>query len=69
VGIDLFILRRANRLWPGSFPGTGESASPIGGHLVLPGPFGVFALFNSVSGEEFLWRGVLPPKMNGVFGK
>jgi membrane protease YdiL (CAAX protease family) len=33
------------------------------------GLFAVFALFNSVLGEEFLWRGVLLPKMNGVFGK
>jgi len=29
----------------------------------------VFALFNTVLGEEFLFRGVLLPKMNGVFGK
>jgi membrane protease YdiL (CAAX protease family) len=29
----------------------------------------VSALFNTVLGEEFLFRGVLLPKMNGVFGK
>ncbi len=29
----------------------------------------VLSLFNTVLGEEFLFRGVLLPKMNGVFGK
>lgn len=33
------------------------------------GLFLVFAVFNSVLGEEFLFRGVLLPKMEGVFGK
>jgi len=32
------------------------------------GLFVVFGLFNSVLGEEFLFRGVLLPKMEGVFG-
>jgi membrane protease YdiL (CAAX protease family) len=34
--------------------------------------FGVFvisAIFNTILGEEFLFRGVLLPKMEGVFGK
>jgi membrane protease YdiL (CAAX protease family) len=31
--------------------------------------FAVYALFNTVLGEEFLFRGVLLPKMNGVFGR
>lgn len=35
----------------------------------LLGLFFVFALFNSVLGEEFLFRGVLLPKMQGAFGK
>ncbi|HSF79687.1 MAG TPA: CPBP family intramembrane glutamic endopeptidase [Anaerolineales bacterium] len=35
----------------------------------LLGLFFVFALFNSVLGEEFLFRGVLLPKMQGTFGK
>ena len=35
----------------------------------LLGLFTVNALFNSVLGEEFLYRGVLLPKMAGVFGK
>src|SRR5262249_9016525 len=36
------------------------------------GWFGLFfvnALFNTVLGEEFLFRGVLLPKMEGLFGK
>ena len=33
------------------------------------GLFVVFAVFNSVLGEEFLFRGVLLPKMEGVFGR
>jgi membrane protease YdiL (CAAX protease family) len=32
------------------------------------GLFVVFAVFNSILGEEFLFRGVLLPKMEGVFG-
>jgi membrane protease YdiL (CAAX protease family) len=31
--------------------------------------FVVFAVFNSILGEEFLFRGVLLPKMEGVFGR
>jgi membrane protease YdiL (CAAX protease family) len=35
----------------------------------LLGLFFVLALFNTFLGEEFLFRGVLLPKMNGAFGK
>ena len=35
----------------------------------LLGSFFVLALFNTFLGEEFLFRGVLLPKMAGVFGK
>ena len=35
----------------------------------LLGSFFVLALFNTFLGEEFLFRGVLLPKMEGVFGK
>jgi len=31
--------------------------------------FIVFAIFNTILGEEFLFRGVLLPKMEGVFGR
>ena len=33
------------------------------------GLFVVFSVFNTILGEEFLFRGVLLPKMEGVFGK
>jgi uncharacterized protein len=33
------------------------------------GLFVVFAVFNSIMGEEFLFRGVLLPRMEGVFGR
>jgi uncharacterized protein len=33
------------------------------------GLFVVFAIFNSILGEEFLFRGVLLPRMEGVFGR
>jgi membrane protease YdiL (CAAX protease family) len=33
------------------------------------GLFMVFSVFNSILGEEFLFRGVLLPKMEGVFGR
>jgi membrane protease YdiL (CAAX protease family) len=33
------------------------------------GLFVVFFIFNAVLGEEFLFRGVLLPKMEGVFGR
>jgi uncharacterized protein len=31
--------------------------------------FAVNAIFNTILGEEFLFRGVLLPKMEGVFGR
>jgi membrane protease YdiL (CAAX protease family) len=31
--------------------------------------FVVFAVFNTILGEEFLFRGILLPRMEGVFGK
>jgi uncharacterized protein len=45
------------------------------GHAFLSGAWGWYAvivaltLFNTVFGEELLFRGVLLPRMNGVFGK
>jgi membrane protease YdiL (CAAX protease family) len=45
------------------------------GHALLAGHWGWFALivvlavFNTVLGEELLFRGVLLPRMNGVFGR
>lgn len=39
------------------------------GNWGLLGLFFVLALFNTFLGEEFIFRGVLLPKMEGVFGK
>jgi membrane protease YdiL (CAAX protease family) len=45
------------------------------GHLFLSGSWGWFAviatigIFNTVLGEELLFRGLLLPRMNGVFGR
>jgi len=39
------------------------------GNWSLLGLFTAFAVFNTFLGEEFLFRGVLLPKMQGIFGK
>lgn len=71
-----------NKLWVSLFPFLAERpeysvssffASPeIRARLVgawwFLGLFIVLAVFNTVLGEEFLFRGVLLPKMSGVFG-
>jgi membrane protease YdiL (CAAX protease family) len=46
-----------------------ELRAQMVGDWGLLGLFFMFALFNSVLGEEFLFRGVLLPKMQGTFGK
>ncbi len=46
-----------------------ESRASYVGAWWLLGLFFVMAVFNTVLGEEFLFRGVLLPKMNGVFGR
>lgn len=46
-----------------------EARAQFVGAWWILGLFVVLALFNSVFGEEFLFRGVLLPKMNGVFGR
>lgn len=48
---------------------TPELRAQMVGDWGLLGLFFVFALFNSFLGEEFLFRGVLLPKMQGTFGK
>ncbi len=52
----------------GSLFSPGMRAHFVGAWGLL-GLFFVNALFNTVLGEEFLFRGVLLPRMQGVFGK
>jgi membrane protease YdiL (CAAX protease family) len=53
----------------------GEFLGSDAGHALLGGSWGWFALlatmfvFNTVLGEELLFRGYLLPRMNGVFGR
>ena len=69
-------------LWTSIFPFFSEPKGYDGSAMFAPelraqwvgvwgllGLFFVSALFNTVLGEEFLFRGVLLPKMEGVFGK
>ncbi len=72
-----------NKLWVSLFPFLAEPPGyDFSDALAAPGIrtqlvgawwfFGLFivlAVFNTVLGEEFLFRGVLLPKMSGVFGK
>jgi CAAX protease family protein len=52
-----------------------EFLSSHAGHTLLAGSWGWFAIiavlvvFNTVLGEELLFRGYLLPRMNGVFGR
>ena len=49
--------------------GSDERKASLEGAWQVVGLFVVMGIFNTVLGEEFLFRGVLLPKMNGVFGK
>ena len=46
-----------------------ERKAELEGAWQLVGLFVVLGIFNTVIGEELLFRGVLLPKMNGVFGE
>ena len=69
----------AEQLVPGpSNPAARDLGEFLGshvGHTLLAGSWGWFALlatmfvFNTVLGEELLFRGLLLPRMNGVFGR
>ena len=48
---------------------TPETRAQFVGNWGLLGLFVALAIFNTFLGEEFLFRGVLLPKMEGVFGK
>jgi membrane protease YdiL (CAAX protease family) len=80
---DILLAPTLDRLWVSLFPFFAQPAgSALDSALESPeiqaqlvGAWGVLALFfvnalfNTVLGEEFLFRGVLSPKMEGVFGK
>jgi membrane protease YdiL (CAAX protease family) len=52
----------------GEFLASPEAPTLLSGAWGILGLFLVVAFFN-IAGEEFFWRGVMLPKMNGVFGK
>lgn len=80
---DIFVGSALSRIWVSLFPFFAEPAGfELGSTLESPGiqaqlvgawgVLGLFfinAVFNTVLGEEFLFRGVLLPKMEGVFGR
>jgi len=53
----------------GAFLENPEVSTQMEGAWGVLALFSVFALFNTVLGEELLFRGLLLPRMNGVFGK
>ena len=81
--LEMFLGSTLDKIWVSIFPFFAEPAGfALGSALESPeiqaqlvgawgvlGLFFVNALFNTVLGEEFLFRGVLLPKMEGVFGK
>jgi membrane protease YdiL (CAAX protease family) len=81
--LDVVLSATLSDVWVSLFPFFAEPASfALGSALESPavqaqlvgawgflGLFIVNALFNTFLGEEFLFRGVLLPKMEGVFGK
>jgi len=54
---------------PGVVLGSKEIQAQLVGAWWFLGLFVINAVFNTILGEEFLFRGVLLPKMEGVFGK
>ena len=75
----LVVAFSAEQLVPGpSNPAARDLGDFLGshaGHVLLSGSWGWFAIlvamfvFNTVLGEELLFRGFLLPRMNGVFGR
>lgn len=81
--VDVLLASPINRLWVSVFPFFAEPlgysfAAIFESQEILERLVGawwffalfvVFAVFNTILGEEFLFRGVLLPKMEGVFGR
>ena len=74
---DLGVLRGLDQLWIKIFPFLAPPdyalienlAEPAVGQWWLLGVLVVLILFNYLLGEELIFRGILLPKMNGVFGR
>lgn len=56
-------------LAPRSYADIRSMAGPAVGQWWLLGLLAVMIVFNYIIGEELIFRGILLPKMNGVFGK
>jgi membrane protease YdiL (CAAX protease family) len=79
VVIPLILALAAEELVPGlphvAARDFGDFLGSDAGHALLAGGWGWFAIiagmvvFNTVLGEELLFRGYLLPRMNGVFGR
>jgi membrane protease YdiL (CAAX protease family) len=83
VLVDVLLASRIDDLWVSIFPffaeppgydfdsifGSAEILERLVGAWWFFGLFVVFAIFNTILGEEFLFRGVLLPKMGGVLGR
>lgn len=83
VGFDLILVPIVQKLWVSLFPFLAEPAgygmgTLLGSQEILDrlvgawwffGLFVVLSVFNVFLGEELLFRGVLLPKMEGVFGR
>ena len=80
---QIFIGPFVHDLWVGTFPSLAEppgyslekylegpeAATRMEGAWWILGLFAVSALFNTVIGEELLFRGLLLPRMNAAFGR
>lgn len=82
AGLELGFRSALVQLWTGIFPMLAEPQGYDASVMFAPGfrsqwvgawgflgLFFVLALFNTFLGEEFLFRGVLLPRMEGAFGK
>ena len=82
AALEMGLRPTLTNLWTSIFPFFAEPKGYDASTLLAPelraqwvgawgllGLFFVFQLFNTFLGEEFIFRGVLLPKMEGVFGK